>query len=298
MNSCPVSVIIPTFNRSLLLKRAIDSVLRQTVQCSELIIIDDGSTDNTQDVLHSLSTFAGISFRVYQQKNTGPAAARNLGVCKSEFPFVAFLDSDDHWHKRKLEKQYRYLANSSDCQISHTREKWLRRGQHLNQKKKHIPRQGDIYDHCLQLCAVGMSTVMMKKEMFDHVGLFDESLRCCEDYDLWLRVSCKYPFLLVDEALTVKEGGRDDQVSSQYRLGMDQMRIYSLRKLLDNELLDSHRHLLALNEFKRKVRIFGNGCLKHNNADTGASYLDLIPVYEEMAVKKFPILRECINAQS
>lgn len=296
MNRCPVSVIIPTFNRALLLKRAIDSVLRQTVQCSELIVIDDGSTDNTQKILGNLSISAQISFRVYHQKNSGPAAARNLGVCKSEFPLLAFLDSDDHWHKRKLEKQYQSLVDRSDYQISHTREKWLRRGRHLNQKKKHIPRHGEIFEHCLQLCGVGMSTVMMKRELFDHVGLFDETLRCCEDYDLWLRIGCRYPFLLVDEPLTVKEGGREDQVSSQYRLGMDRMRIYSLRKLLDTSVLNSHQYLMTLNELKKKVTIFGNGCLKHGNKETGVSFLDLIPVYEKMAVKKFPMLRECLDA--
>ena len=137
---------------------------------------------------------------------------------------------------------------------------------------------------------------MMKKSIFTHVGLFDETLRCCEDYDLWLRVSCRYPFVLVDEPLTIKEGGREDQVSSQYRLGMDQMRIYSLRKLLDTNMLDSHLHLKTLNEFKKKVTIFGNGCLKHGKKQIGVSYLDLIPVYEKMALKKFPMLRECLDA--
>jgi len=292
MNRCPVSVIIPTFNRSLLLTRAVDSVLEQTVQCSELIIIDDGSTDNTQELLQELSTSAKICCRVYHQENRGPAAARNFGISKAIFPFIAFLDSDDHWHKRKLEIQYQHLVNSSDYRISHTREKWLRRGCHLNQKKKHIPRHGDIFNHCLQLCGVGMSTVMLKKTIFDHVGLFDESLRCCEDYDLWLRISCKYPFLLIDKELTVKEGGREDQVSSQYSLGMDRMRIYSLRKLLDLGMLDCHLHLMTLNEFKKKVTIFGNGCLKHGKSEIGRAYLDLIPVYQEKAMKLFPMIGE------
>jgi glycosyltransferase involved in cell wall biosynthesis len=289
MNRCPVSVIIPTFNRSLLLKRAINSVLSQTVQCSELIIIDDGSTDDTQKLLNELSNSAKTTLRVYRQPNRGPAAARNLGVHKAIFPFIAFLDSDDHWHKQKIEIQFKNLAGSSDYLISHTREKWLRRGCHLNQKKKHILQHGDIFNHCLRLCGVGMSTVMMEKALFDQVGLFDESLRCCEDYDLWLRISCRFPFLLIDNPLTVKEGGREDQVSSQYRLGMDRMRIYSLRKLLDSGILDSHRHFMTLKEFKKKITIFGNGCLRHDKIETGRSYLDLIPVYEEKAMQKFPV---------
>ena len=296
MNRCPVSVIIPTFNRAVLLKRAVNSVFRQTVQCSELIIVDDGSTDNTKELLDHFSTLARIPFRVYHQENKGPAAARNLGISKAEFPFIAFLDSDDHWLKRKLEKQYQALADTSEYHISHTREIWLRRGRHLNQKKIHIPRHGNIFDHCLQLCGVGTSTVMMKRAIFDHVGVFDESLPCCEDYDLWLRVSCRYPFFLIEEPLNVKEGGRDDQLSSQYSLGMDKWRIISIRKLLDREILDRHLYLLTLNEFKRKVTIFGNGCLKHGKTELGRFYLDLIPAYQQIAVRKFPELGECFNA--
>ncbi len=296
MNRCPVSVIIPTFNRASFLGRAIASVLDQTVLCSELIIVDDGSTDYTQALLSNISSSAQISIRVYRQDNRGPAAARNVGIREAKFPFVAFLDSDDHWHKRKLEKQYQCLADHSQYWISNTREKWFREGHHLNQKKKHIPRNGNIFGDCLQLCVVGMSTVMIKKELFDHVGLFDESLPCCEDYDLWLRVSCRYPFLLIDESLTIKEGGREDQVSFQYRRGMDRMRVDSMRKLLDADVLDLRRYRMALDAFKTKVTIFGNGCLKHGKTELGRSYLELIAMYEEIAVKKYPILKECFDA--
>lgn len=292
MKSCPVSVVIPTFNRSSLLKRAVDSVFNQTVQCSELIVIDDGSTDDTLELLKDLLSSAKIMCKVYCQNNSGPAAARNYGVRLATFPYIAFLDSDDHWLRYKLERQYQYLADDPTCRISHTREKWLRRGEYLNQRKKHIPGNGDIFAQCLQLCAVGLSTVMMKRELFDQVGFFDESLQCCEDYDLWLRISCRYPFLLVDKPLTVKEGGREDQVSSQYALGMDRMRIYSLTKLLDSGLLDCRMHLMALQELKKKITIFGNGCLKHNKMELGRSFFDLIPVYEEKAMEKFSMLGE------
>lgn len=292
MKSCPVSVVIPTFNRSSLLKRAVASVFNQTVQCSELIVVDDGSTDDTAELLQDLASSAERICKIYSQDNSGPAAARNYGVRQARFPYIAFLDSDDHWQRRKLERQYQYLVNNPACRISHTREKWLRRGQYLNQKKKHIPGDGDIFAQCLRLCAVGMSTVMMQRELFNQVGFFDESLRCCEDYDLWLRISCRYPFLLVDQPLTVKEGGRQDQVSSQYALGMDRMRIYSLRKLLDSGVLDCRMHLLALQELKKKITIFGNGCLKHNKTELGRSFFDLIPHYEEKAMKKFPLLGE------
>ena len=287
MKRCPVSVIIPTFNRAMFLKRAVDSVLDQTLSCSEIIIVDDGSTDDTGEILDNLSFLSPKLIQICRQENKGPAAARNLGIRTAKFSYIAFLDSDDHWHKRKLEKQYQSLADHPQYWISHTREKWLRCGRYLNQKKKHIPRQGDIFAHCLQLCVVGMSTVMIKAELFEDVGLFDESLPCCEDYDMWLRVSCRYPFFMVDEPLTVREGGREDQVSCQYRRGMDLFRIDSLIKMLDTDILEPFKYRLVFDAFKTKVTIFGNGCLKHGNSEIGRSYLELIAVYEKIAQKKF-----------
>jgi len=287
MSRCPVSVIIPTFNRAVLLGRAVESVLRQTLQCSELIIVDDGSTDDTPILLERLANLVKCSFRVYFQKNRGPAAARNLGLKHSKFALVAFLDSDDHWHRQKLEIQYHSMAQNPDYLISHTMEKWLRRGRHLNQKKKHIPRHGLIFDHCLQLCAVGMSTVMAKKELFDRVGLFDEDLPCCEDYDLWLRTSAVYPFFLIDRALTVKEGGREDQLSVQHRQGMDRFRIYSIQKLLDTVGLNEQLYRMALSELKKKVTIYSNGCLKRGKKELGSSYMESLTAYEQMAIERF-----------
>jgi len=279
MNPYPVSVVIPTYNRVKLLGRALFSVLKQTVKCSEIIVIDDGSTDMTVDFLKEVSENSEIPLKIVQQSNKGPAAARNCGIKHAENEYIAFLDSDDHWHKNKIEMQYGILDKSPEYLISHTKEKWLRRGVHLNQKKKHIPRHGDIFDHCLQLCAVGMSTVMAKKDLFLQTGLFDETLRCCEDYDFWLRVSCRFPFYLVDAPLTVKEGGREDQISNIYRIGMDRIRIYAMKKIIDSKILDEKQWLLALQEFERKCIVFGRGCLKHGKEETGRYYLELAELY-------------------
>ena len=276
MNRCPVSVIIPTFNRAGLLERAIASVLNQTLLCSELIVVDDGSTDHTRDLVEQLMSATPQPIRLLYQQNQGPSAARNAGVRAARYPYLAFLDSDDHWYKDKLARQYQALAKRPEYRISYTREKWLRQGGHVNQKKKHTPPQGDIFEHCLKLCVVGMSTVMVKKELFDTVGLFDESLPCCEDYDMWLRMSCRYPFILIDEPLTVKEGGREDQVSTQYQLGMDRLRIDSLTRLLNADILDSRQYQLALHTLKKKATIFGNGCLKHGKTELGRAYLALV----------------------
>lgn len=275
MNFYPVSVIVPTYNRAEFLNRALMSVVKQTVKCSEIIVVDDGSTDDTANLLHKFSRTIEIPLKIIRQENKGPAAARNLGITSAKQEYVAFLDSDDHWNKRKIEIQYKILQDNPEYFISHTKEKWLRRGAHLNQKKKHIPRHGDIFDHCLQLCGVGMSTVMIRSDLFEKIGLFDENIRCCEDYDFWLRVSCRFPFYLVNEPLTVKEGGREDQVSSIYRMGMDRIRVYALKKIIDSKILTEKQYLLAIDEFKRKCTVFGNGCLKHGKNNTGRYYLEL-----------------------
>ncbi|MFW2368380.1 MAG: glycosyltransferase family 2 protein [Desulforhopalus sp.] len=290
MSHCPVSVIIPTYNRSTFLPRALNSVVRQTWRCGEIIVVDDGSTDATPQLLEEIVRQGRMNLRVFYQDNKGPGAARNLAIEKAGYPYIAFLDSDDHWQKRKLEIQYQALQKATGYHVSHTFEKWLRRGLHLNQKKIQIPRHGDIFGHCLRLCGVGMSTVLMKKDLLQKVGGFDESLRCCEDYDLWLRISSKYPFLLIGESLSVKEGGREDQVSYKYRLGMDRLRIYSLEKLLNSDLLSPEQHILTFMEFERKVNIYGHGCLKHDKEDTGKHFLELIPYYRDKGIAKYPQL--------
>ncbi len=270
-----VSVIIPTYNREKLLDRALSSVLAQSISCNEIVVVDDGSVDNSRALVHHFDSQTPLPIRYVFQENKGPAAARNRGIKEANFQYLAFLDSDDHWQKKKLELQVAALKQNPQYLISHTGERWLRRGKHLNQKKKHQPGNGDIFQHCLQLCAVGMSTVMVKKTLFEHVGLFNEELRCCEDYDLWLRSSCLYPFLLVDQPLTVKEGGRDDQVSFQYRIGMDKLRIIAIKDLLSKQILSAKQRTLAYLELRRKCLVYGKGCVKHGRSEEGKTYLCL-----------------------
>ncbi len=271
----PVSVIIPTFNRKHFLARALNSVQRQTCTCAEIIIVDDGSTDGTEEYLESWKSQSSLPVRYIKQSNMGPAAARNCGIAHAAFQYITFLDSDDHWHKRKLEKQLQEMSNNPEYLISYTRERWMRNGVHINQKKKHLPRHGEIFRHCLDICTVSMSTVMARRELFDLVGRFDQQFRCCEDYDFWLRVSCRHPFLLVDDALTVKEGGRDDQVSYQYQVGMNKLHIQIILKLLEQEVLDVGQTEMAQRELLKKALIYGNGCIRHGRVEEGRKYLQL-----------------------
>ena len=270
-----ISVIIPTYNRAGFIVRALASVKRQTRHCDEIIVVDDGSDDDTRDCVYDFASNCRIPLQYVYQNNKGPAAARNLGIKSAKYSYLTFLDSDDHWNKKKLDLQYEALENNPEIMISHTKERWFRRGEHLNQKKIHQPRNGDIFKHCLQLCAVGMSTVMVRTEVFTKIGLFNEALRCCEDYDLWLRVSSQFPFLLIDTPLTVKEGGRADQVSYQYRIGMDKLRIAAILDLLKKVPLREEQIKWTLEELQHKCHVYGKGCLKHNREQEGVSFLDI-----------------------
>ncbi len=270
-----ISVILPTFNRAAYLKRAIDSIIDQQRQPDELIIIDDGSTDNSVQVIREVCGRAEFPVHLVRQKNRGAATSRNVGILRARGELLCFLDSDDWWDPGKIAIQASHHEKNPDIFISHTREIWFRNGVRVNQKKKHTPANGFIFSRCLGMCVVGMSTVMARRQLFDRFGLFDPDLPCCEDYDLWLRVARKVPFFLVDRALTLKEGGRPDQLSRIYRQGMDRFRIRSLEKLLASNLLSPKQTEETIAELERKCRIYGHGCIKHGRQEEGERYLAL-----------------------
>ena len=267
-----VSIVIPTYNRIQFLKKAVDSVLAQTFKGFELIIVDDGSAGNTY---HFISQYSDNRIRYVKQENKGPGAARNRGIEESRHDLIAFLDNDDWWDKEKLDIQFREMQQNSGYLISHTQEIWYKNNKLLNQKKKHKKHHGYILDKCLSLCVVSMSTAMVRRELFDKIGLFDETLPCCEDYDFWLRASVNHEFLLIDKPLTLKDGGRPDQLSSIHATGIDKFRIESIVKLLKSDKLDDEQHDLALDELRKKCKIYGKGCLKHGRPEEASHYLNL-----------------------
>jgi len=214
------SVIIPAYNRLSLLKRAIASVRQQSLKPREIIVVDNASTDGTVAWLEQQP-----DIRLFQHtENLGVSASRNTGIRQARSEWLAFLDSDDEWVENKLECQAVSLAVLPALRVNHTAETWIRNGKPVPVSIRLINRSGWIYRECLPLCVISPSSVVMHKSVFDRVGLFDEALPACEDYDLWLRVCALYPVGFVDEPLVVKYGGHEDQLSRQH-WGMDRFRI-------------------------------------------------------------------------
>ena len=266
-----VSVIIPTFNRKQEVIRAVSSILSQSFTDFEIIVVDDGSLDGTK---RALDQFRGRITYIAHSTNRGVSAARNTGIQQSRAPFIAFLDSDDYWLAEKLAVQMDFFNHNPQALICQTDEIWIRNGRRVNPKKRHLKPTGDIFNPCLKLCLVSPSAVMLKRSLLDEAGLFDEDLPACEDYDLWLRISCRYPIFLIKQRLIVKTGGNRDQLSSRY-IGMDRFRIKALIKLIKSDALNEAQAGAAKKELSLKCQIYGNGCIKRGKKEEGRYYLNL-----------------------
>ena len=280
-----VSVIIPVYNRPRLVREAAESVLAQSFRDFELIVVDDGSTDETPAVLADLAAQASRSaagtpvpaaakpvgrITVHRIAHNGhPGAVRNRGAELARGRYLAFLDADDLWHPQKLERQLALhegstpavsvagaaasvpvaaaVAGASPSRLSHTRERWIRNGRGISQKGMDHARAGWIFEDALKKCTIGPSTVMMERALFEEHGGFREDLEIAEDYELWLRITARHAVAYLDEPLTVKRAGHGDQLSEKYGQ-IERFRIEALRNLVQSghfEGCDAERGLSA-----------------------------------------------------
>jgi hypothetical protein len=191
-----VSVIIPTYNRTRYLSKAIDSVLSQTYKDYEIIVVDDGSTDNTKEVLQK---YMGKIKYLYQE-NKGIAAARNFGIRNSTGDFIGFLDNDDQWLPNKLEIQIKTLEKNSKlafvCSASHVIDE---QGSIIDfWRVKSKESFENLFEGNFILCL----TVLMRRQCLDKIGGFDIAVSGSDDWDMWLRLSKSYQFCHIDIPLT------------------------------------------------------------------------------------------------
>lgn len=202
MNS-KVSVIIPTYNRADLLPRAIESALSQTFGDFELIVVDDGSTDNTKQVVEEFQKKDERIKYIWQENSGAPARPKNTGIKNAKGEYIAFLDHDDEWLLEKLEKQLELFQNSKKSELGLVGcDALIFDG---NKLQKYVtPRYQDrfVFDKLLEGNFIwSASSVLVKKEVFQNIGLHDEKLKMVDDWDLWIRIAQKYSFDFVPEFL-------------------------------------------------------------------------------------------------
>ncbi|MEW8499606.1 MAG: glycosyltransferase [Candidatus Thiodiazotropha taylori] len=271
-----VSVIIPTYNRASTLPRALDSVFAQTLPPLEVIVIDDGSDDETKTVVER--DYPDVIY--LPQPNSGVSHARNSGIRHAKGEWLALLDSDDSWLPEKLQLQMASLNRSPQLRISHTDEIWIRNGVRVNQMNKHAKQGGYIFEHCLPLCVISPSAALIHHSVFQEYGLFDTHLPACEDYDLWLRICAKEAVDFIEKPLVVKYGGHQDQLSRKH-WGMDRFRVYALQKLLDNHDLNHANRYAAIEVLCKKCLILSKGAEKRGHQERADHFMTIHAQYQQ-----------------
>lgn len=231
-----ISVIIPTYNYGHFLQDALESALNQTYKNIEVIVVDDGSTDNTQQML---KPYEGRIINIYK-KNAGLSAARNTGIEHASGEYIAILDSDDVWHKDKLRKQLKLFENDSDLGVVSCYATQV--DNDLNFQKEIIYDEYISPEECSRALAKkniisGGSSALIKAECFDKVGHFDETLNSAEDWDMWLRINQFYTITHVKESLVSIRSGSDNMSSIKHAKRMLDNEIKVIQKQLDNNAL-------------------------------------------------------------
>ena len=276
-----VSVIIPTLNRRELIKRALDSVFSQTYPIYEIIVIDNGSTDNTVPMLYENYP----SVQILREKRLGVSFARNTGIRSAKGDWLALLDSDDAWFEKKVERQLdSYSTMGKDLRLIHTSEIWYKDGKLLNQKKQHKKLGGDIFRECVRLCCVSPSSSLIRRDVFFFFFYFDEKLPACDDYDFWLRLSSHEEVLFVDEPLTIKYGGHKDQLSKKY-WGMDRFRVIALEKIINQGKLTEDQFNIAFQFLLVRLKIIHEGAKKRKNIKIEKMYWNKIQNWKDFSWK-------------
>lgn len=194
-----ISIVTPTYNRSKFLPEAIDSVLGQTYDNFELLIIDDGSTDDTRVLIEAYQKDPRI--RYFYQSNQGQSVARNKGIAESSGEFICFLDSDNAWLPYKLERSLLEFERFPGAHIVYGDGIIIDELSNELGKSTMQRYSGRITHRLLKDNFISMNTTMTRRQCFDEMGGFNESDRVAEDYELWLRFSTKFEFRYIPESL-------------------------------------------------------------------------------------------------
>lgn len=257
MNTIPkVSVIIPTYNCARYLPDAIESVLRQTYQDFEIIVIDDGSTDNTKEMLQSYLNKYPYWVKYFYQENGGLACARNAGINNSQGDYIALLDADDMWLPNRLMDGVILFEQQKEVGLAHSNITFIsENGNCLNtpDRNKHFL-TGYIFESLLLRKAhISCPTVLVRRECFKHLGLFDENLTRlgCEDRELWLRLSRKYKIAYIDKVLAYYRLRQDSMSKNTEK--MLEARYYVVNKFFSLNNINIRIKNIALAQIHKEI---------------------------------------------
>ncbi|EHQ36862.1 glycosyltransferase [Methanoplanus limicola] len=217
-----VSVIIPVYNGQQYIGKTIESVINQSFKEWEIIVVNDGSTDRSSDILHDYILKLGNKIRVYNTANGGVSNARNLGIKLSESDYISFLDQDDCFEKTKLEKQCSFLIKNPDVCLVYSNYSIIDNNDNITKNKifeDSALKKGFIFDDLLYFNFIGISTVMVRRSVMNRVGGFNSDYRLCEDLELLLRISKICQIDYINESLLYY---RDHYQSFTYKK-IDQM---------------------------------------------------------------------------
>lgn len=214
---CKVSIILPTYNRKYCIARAIDSIFHQTYTDYELIIVDDGSTDGTDEYVNALSKKDGRIRYIRSTRNAGAAEARNIGIREAAGRYIAFQDSDTYWVETKLEKQVAYM-DTADSMVAmvYSPYKRIYSDYSIIYPSLDIPiekKSGNILQLLLENPLVDTPTMLVRKEVLNEIGGFDSEMRTLEDYELSIRIAKQYQIHIIDEVMLFSDN-KEDSISN------------------------------------------------------------------------------------
>jgi len=253
-----VSIIIPCYNSEKTIQRTLHSVVQQIYKNYEVVIVDDGSTDGTKKVIYSFLKNRDIKYEYIYQKNSGPSSARNNGVSHARGEYVAFLDSDDTWHRDKLSIQMTLIEEK---QLNFLGATYQYDEFNYNQKLDVMLNKFNFYQ---LLIKTRFSTpgVVMKKDFFIELGGFDEEMKYAEDNDLWLKASLKADLylIIVPKLVRLHKKAYGESGLSSNMIGMYLGELYSLKKLRKQKNLKifQYHFLVFFSTIKLFRRVFKN----------------------------------------
>ena len=244
-----VSIITPVYNGERYLSEAIDSALAQTYQNFELLIVNDGSTDNSAAII---KPFINDSRVIYiEQKNAGVAAARNTAIKQASGKYIGFLDQDDLWLNTKLEVQVATLEQDANIALVHSRQDFIDSQGNKIDYDWVTGGAGFCFEDMFKKNRIAVLTVLIRKTIFDEMGLFNEHLSGTDDYDMWLRVTLKYPIQYIDRALAFYRFHDSNISNNSFK-----MTVFEL-KTIDAILLEHPEARNRVGKSTVKARLYG-----------------------------------------